>query len=104
MSERNWQSLGCAVIIGAAVAFPAGVMFAGHEAHQEKPGSALAISRPPNKPFARNVYSPSVLKDPYVLDQHRRVVEALEAQCRKTSEHCAEAVQARQWLDRQRLY
>jgi len=93
--------LGCAAILGAAVAFPAGVMFAGHERVREKGLPAASGSRA-TKPFVRNVYSPTIFHDPYFLDQQRRVVEALEAQCRNQRERCAEAQQARQWVEQQK--
>jgi hypothetical protein len=51
------------------------------------------------KADARNVYSPIILKDPYVLRRHREVAEALEAECRNFRTHCAEAEQARRWID-----
>ena len=48
---------------------------------------------------ARNPYSPIIFEDPYVLRRHREVVEALEAECRSFGSHCAEAEQARRWID-----
>jgi hypothetical protein len=47
----------------------------------------------------RKVYSPAILKDPYVLRQQQKVVEALEVECRHFGTHCAEAEQARRWRD-----
>lgn len=94
--------MGCAAIVGALVAFPAGIMFAGRHVVREKAGPPIRSDSQATKPIARNVYSPTVLNDPYVLDQHHKVVEALEAHCRNQSEHCAEAKQARQWIDRQK--
>jgi hypothetical protein len=34
-------------------------------------------------------------KDPFVIDQQRRVLEALQASCRNFKSHCTEAEQAR---------
>jgi hypothetical protein len=44
----------------------------------------------------RNVYSPNVLSDPYVIEQHKRIAEALDNSCRQSNLHCDEARQARQ--------
>jgi hypothetical protein len=101
MSGRDWQGLGCAALVGAAAAFPLGMMFANREAPRQMPGPAALGNAPAARPIARNLYSPVVGKDPYVLDQQRKVVEALEAQCRETGAHCGEAKAARQWLNEQ---
>jgi hypothetical protein len=45
------------------------------------------------------VYSPKVLTDPYFLDRQRANVAVLEQHCRQTGELCAEARQARRWLE-----
>jgi len=47
----------------------------------------------------RKVYSPKIIKDPYVLRQQRKVVEALEVECRHFGTHCAEAEQARRRIN-----
>jgi hypothetical protein len=101
MSGRDWRGLGCAALIGAAAAFPLGMMFANRDASHRKAGTAARGNAPAVKADARNVYSPVVAKDPYVLDRQRKVVEALEAQCRDTGVHCAEARAARRWLNQQ---
>jgi hypothetical protein len=49
----------------------------------------------------RNPYSPDVLSDAHVAEEHRRTVEAMELSCRQTGELCAEAEQARGYLDAQ---
>jgi hypothetical protein len=93
--------LGCAALIGAVAAFPLGMMFANRDAAHQKAGTAARSNAPAVKANARNVYSPIVVKDPYVLDQQRNIVDALEAQCRDTSDHCGEARAARHWLNEQ---
>ncbi|HYG46908.1 MAG TPA: hypothetical protein VD846_03105 [Allosphingosinicella sp.] len=99
--KRNWRSAGCAALLGAAIAFPTGVMVGGGGgAPREK---AREPSRPPPSRTAprttRNVYSPRVATDPYVIDQQRRVLEVLEASCRQSKRHCAEAEQARRRIE-----
>jgi hypothetical protein len=92
MSGRDLGKLGCALLLGAAIAFPAGLMLAGGG---ERPRAPTA---PHISATARAVYSPKLLSDPYFLDQQRKGVEALETHCRNTGEMCAEAQAARRWL------
>jgi hypothetical protein len=102
VNRKNWGALGCAAFIGAALAFPAGMIFGGREAirHNDRPeapsGDALAQAN------FRKIYSPQIHNDPYVQGQWRKVVEELEAQCRKAGERCTEAKAARRWLSEQR--
>ena len=99
-TARNWPAIGCAAALGAAVAFPAGLMLAGRDAPRQQEGKAARPYAPAaKKADARDFYSPNISTDPYVLDQQRRVVEALELECRHFKKHCAEAGQARQRLE-----
>ena len=92
--------IGCAAAIGAVVAFPAGLIIAGRDSPPARDGSAARPNAPAgNKAEARDFYSPKVTSDPYVLDQQRRVVEALELECRHYDKHCAEAGQARRRIE-----
>jgi hypothetical protein len=96
---REWQRLGCAALLGAIVAFPAGVVFSGRESVRSGAPDLKATPEPArHKTEARNPYSPNVLSDPYVLRQHQQIVAALELSCRKTGENCVEAKQARRYL------
>lgn len=102
MTTRDWRRLGCAALMGALIAFLAGLMVGGREAAPEKIPVATEINRDDGpEPKARNVYSPHIINDPYVLREQRRVVDALEAECRHSGNHCAEAEQARRWLRQQ---
>ena len=87
MTGRDLTRLAAALLIGAAIAFPAGLWVAGQR----------AADRPPERPPSamRDVFSPDVRGDPYVRDQLRQQVEALEAHCRRAGEMCAEARAAR---------
>jgi hypothetical protein len=96
----GWRRLGCAAALGAILAFPAGMAFSAREA---APPDAAAAPKAPGgrsggKTAGRNPYSPDVLGDPHVVDQHRRTVEAMESSCRQTGELCAEAERARDYL------
>jgi hypothetical protein len=61
----------------------------------EPPGGAVA-----GQAGVRNFYSPRIGSDPYVLDQQRLTVEAMELQCGRFGEHCPEAKRARAWLEK----
>jgi hypothetical protein len=62
------------------------------------PNSETTAAPRRHKSEARIPYSPNVLSDPYVLQQHQEIVESLETACRKTGENCLEARQARRYL------
>ena len=89
MSGKDLARLAIALLLGAAIAFPAGLWVAGRQ-----DTSRPSVPRPQSE--RRAVFSPDVRGDPYVLDQLRQQVEALEAHCRRTGEMCAEARGARQ--------
>jgi hypothetical protein len=80
------------------MAFPAGMIFAGHDAIRHKNGAQTQRDSASGAPRFRNMYSPKIYDDPYVEDQWRKEVEALEAQCSHAGEHCTEAKAARRWL------
>jgi hypothetical protein len=90
--------LGCAAFVGAAVAFPAGMIFGGRDASPQNDGAGAQRDGASVKTNFRKVYSPKIHDDPYVQDRWRKVVEALEEQCRNTGEHCTEAKAARRSL------
>ena len=98
-TAREWQRLGCAGFLGAFIAFPAGVVFSGRGPVQQNVADSKGTNAPADKAEARKPYSPAVLSDPYVLQQHREIVEQLEMSCRQTGEGCAEAKQARRYLN-----
>lgn len=88
MTGKDVTRLAAALLIGAALAFPAGLWVAGRGDVVEPPTRQPRADR-------RAVFSPDVRGDPYVLDQFRQQVEALEAHCRRSGEMCAEARAAR---------
>ena len=92
MRGKELTRLAAALLLGAAIAFPAGLMLAGREE-----GAIAQRARPPGP--VRDVFSPSVRSDPYFLERQRENVEALESHCRQTGETCAEAREARRGFD-----
>ena len=94
--RRSWKAIGCAALIGAAIAFPLG-MIAGGDGPSPHHADGAGPPRSPRgqAPPARNVYSPRVASDPFVIEQQTKVVEALELSCRRYKLHCMEAAQAR---------
>ena len=102
MSRKTWGALGCAAFVGAAVAFPAGVIFAGRDSIRKSDGPEARRDDPSPKASFRNVYSPQIHNDPYVEHQWQKGVEALEAECRHSGKRCTEARAARRWLSENR--
>ncbi len=101
---ENKRLLGCAALLGAAIAFPAGMMLGGSGAGLEQAAERGAGDAPRAKPkrAVRDFYSPSVLGDPYVIEQQLRVVQALELSCRQFGERCAEAEKSRKRVGEKR--
>ncbi|HEX8262864.1 MAG TPA: hypothetical protein VF547_08320 [Allosphingosinicella sp.] len=93
---RDWRAIGCAAALAASIAFPLGLLIGGGGAPSVEPARPASRARPPatRTPAHRDVYSPRVASDPYVIEQQRRVLRALEASCRQSGRHCAEAEQA----------
>jgi hypothetical protein len=97
MSGKDLARLAIALLLGAALAFPAGMM-AGRLGSDKLPAEP---DRPRNTTGVRDVFAPAMRSDPWFIEQQRDGVEALERHCRRTGETCAEAREARRWLDRQ---
>ena len=97
MTPRDLAKLGCALLIGAALAFPAGLLVAGWDDTPRERPAARAGKAPP----VRDVFSPALRSDPWFLERQREGIEALESHCRQSGENCAEAREARRWLDEQ---
>ena len=97
---RDWRIVGCAAVLAASIAFPLGLIVGGGEPAREinRPPARPAPPRGPAPP-ARDVYSPRVTSDPYVIEQQRRVLRALELSCRQSKRHCSEAEQARRRIE-----
>jgi len=92
MRRGDAMRLGAALLLGMALAFPAGIWVAGER------GTGPSPARQPPTAM-RAVFSPDVRGDSYVLDQLRQQVETLEAHCLATREMCAEARGARERYD-----
>lgn len=99
--SRDWRGIGCAAVLAASIAFPMGLFVgARNEPARENAGGASRLGPSRGKtPTARNPYSPRVTSDPYVIEQQRQVVRALEMSCRQFKQHCAEAEQGRQRIE-----
>ena len=67
----------------------------------KREGSAGFSRRPAEGPaMARQVYSPTIAADPYVVEQWEKSIEALEKACRDGAQYCDEARQARLSVNR----
>lgn len=94
--SRDWRVVGCTALLAASIAFPLGLIVGGGgepaRENSRRPGRPTPSGPAPT---ARDVYSPRVIGDPYVIEQQRRVLRALESSCRQSKRLCAEAEQAR---------
>ena len=95
MITRDLAKLGLALLVGAAIAFPAGMMVAGSRGPADRPAAAPR----PDAAATRNMFSPSIRRDPWFLDRQREGIEALERYCAQTGENCSEARAARRRLE-----
>ena len=90
----------CLVVFGGLLLFCAGIVLGRRQTATDEPEKrAPRIARTSTKPRVRNVFSPSVIGDPYVLDEQRKVVEALERSCKLQHQNCETARNARGYLD-----
>jgi hypothetical protein len=94
VTARDFTKLGVALLLGAAIAFPAGMMVAGW---RSEPGRARPTA-PRGGAEMRDMFSPSVRSDPWFLQRQREGIEALERYCAQTGESCPEARAARRRL------
>ena len=78
------------------------MIFGGRDVIRQKNGSETQRDNASVKADFRKVYSPKIHDDPYVQEQWRKAVEALEEQCRQEGEHCTEAKAARRSLNEKR--
>ena len=94
MTTKELAKLGLAIFVGAAIAFPAGMMVAG------SPSRGDPVGPPPRRSAAgmRDMFSPSIRRDPAFLERQREGVEALERYCQVSGESCSEARAARRAL------
>ena len=98
-AARRWIMI-CLAVLGGVVLFCAGILLGRQQADPQRPRnqSGTTARASLEHPF-RNVFSPSVLADPHVLDEQRKVVEALESACAHQRQNCATARNARAYLD-----
>ena len=95
--SNDWRILGCAVALAVAIALPAGIFIGRYGSHESDDGAADRVGSAGAR--ARDPYSPNFRSDPYVIEQQRRVVEALEKSCEETKQHCTEAIEARRRVE-----
>lgn len=93
--ERRRPGLAVGLVLGALLAFPAGLMLG----RGDEPAAERTRRAPAGGEALRNPYSPDLLGDPAFPAQQRKNAEALEAACRERGEFCPEAKAIRRWLD-----
>lgn len=98
-AARRWIIL-CLIVFGGLILFWAGILLGRQQAGTRPPQTqSRATGRASPEPRFRNVFSPSVIADPHVLDEQRKLVEALESACAHQRQNCATARNARAYLD-----
>ena len=94
MTGKELARLAAALMLGAVLAFPVALWVTGNDDGDEE----SPAPRPPAA-VGRAMYNPRIRGDPYFLDQQRKGIEALEAECRRTGAFCAEARRGRRRLE-----
>jgi hypothetical protein len=98
LGKPGMGQLGCAAAIGAVLALPAGYVLGRHSPQVSAEQRKEVISTKSEKLL--NVFSPNILSDPVLRDQHQKIVESLELACLQQRLHCEEAASARRWLEK----
>lgn len=80
------------------IALPAGIVAGRYLSGSGEPNNTNAAASDTGR-RTRDMYAPGFRNDPYVIDQQRRVVEALEQSCRQSNVHCKEAEQVRRRVE-----
>lgn len=93
MARGELGKMAAVLGLGVALALPAGFVI-GRLGTDDTPAQP---ARPADR-AVRDVFSPSLRRDPYFLERQREGVEALERHCARTGETCAEARAARRRL------
>ena len=99
MSNIRRILMGCGLVAGAAAFFLLGMLVSQRTENEQDRARPLPPSNSASsRPIGRKMFSPSIADDPYVVQQWRESVEALERRCRDVNEFCAEARNARQQI------
>ena len=90
----------CPVLKRASIALSIGLIISCSSGPPESSTSASrnSASTTYQELRTRNVYSPKVATDPYVIDEQRRVAQALRLSCEQFKTHCKEAEQAQRFI------
>jgi len=92
--------LGAGIFLGAILYFLLGTVFASDQSSKEaqspRNGHAPELG---GSPVGRQVFSPSIKNDPFVVSEWRKTVESLERQCKEYGQLCVEARKARAAMD-----
>lgn len=92
--------LGASIFLGAVLCFLLGAVFASNQSSKEaqgpRNGHAPGLG---GAPVGRQVFSPSIKNDPFVVSEWNKTVESLERQCKEYGQFCVEARKARASMD-----
>ncbi len=100
VSAIDWLAGSCPVLQRASIALSLGMILSCSPGAPESPTSASpnSASTTYQELRTRNVYSPEVATDPYVIEEQRRVAQALRLSCEHFKTHCKEAEQAQRFI------
>lgn len=95
--------IGFLIVLGGVILFYAGILLGRQQTATEQPEKrAPGIAQTSIKHRVRKVFSPTVIADPYILDEQHKVVEALERACAHQRQNCETARKARAYIDAHR--
>ncbi|WP_010186372.1 hypothetical protein [Sphingomonas sp. PAMC 26605] len=98
-AARRWILL-CLAGLGGLIVFCAGILLGRHQADtRPPPHQSPSATRGSPTPRFRDVFSPSVTSDQHVLEEQRKLVEALERACERQRQKCDLARNARAYLN-----
>ena len=100
VSAIVWLARSCPTLNRASIALSLGLIISCRPGASESPTSASRsrASTTYQELRTRNVYSPKVATDPYVIEEQRRVAQALRLSCEQFKTHCKEAEQAQRFI------
>lgn len=99
--DRRWPLVGCTALLTATAALPAGIWIArATMSVPASPSEPTSRAVRPTQATGRNPYSAEILNDPYVIERQLAVVEAMERECARFGNGCADARKARAYIDR----
>ncbi len=90
------------IALGTVMGLALGILLTGGGRRGERPAGSAQRPQSTAVPAVRNIYSPTILDDPYVLQELEKSVRIFEDQCRTQRRFCIEAGKTRARLEAMR--